>query len=806
MSWLVAAQTGNLSTAPTWYLVDHFQVPSTYAAAGVSLVDSSNPLYTPYFTPTSTSVSTVGVALYVAYVNSASSSNRVLTCDLMDGATAVATATANFIPSASDTTGGTSGMVSFKFATPFTYTSTTASNWRYRITSSGAGTNNRIYFRSGASGVAYFEVTSATQAPVNGDSLIITGHLTSAGTNTSVKVTVDASLTIGTNANEGLFIGKGGMCSYGDSQAAAYTITLATDCFVRCNSSKTNEYGYEMGNADHPLTVDYLQKVIYTPSADGLSGFIPSDQYTSYAQYNYDSARVSIVGNYNYCRNSEDNDYSLLASGITTGGNQIVLTDDMAVTANSTVFVLGTTTASDGEEMGVTSYNPATKTITTSSNFTKDHAAGTRVYIYNYNARFESSSSTATFYMIAYNSKRYTRGNYYYIKNLTIVDPYATHFGSSVYDAIDRTSSFQNLHIIRPEGYFLPRAMSQNIIVIPDSLVTASAAGTYVDGLAVLPILSQTAPTLGAGTEVHNIYLASAYVILESGCKIYDGEQFDYKRGIVINASAAYDIEVHDVVFGLPLANSSSDILTNASGGTIISARFINCGFNSAVGVDEQYLKLALNSTNLFFQLYNQKAGDHRIYTPEGIIRTCGAGQDDTTTKTSGQPSLGFYPYTDGSGEKLKAVITKALAANQTVALYGFVRKNAAYGALTRPTIAIESSDGNIDTEYTMTDVDDTWKFFSVAGQIGASGGYLTITLSAQSLNASAAAYFADMQLVIGDASSGVATVYKVGTLWRGGEPTADDALGGTVDATYLANAMKELAIISQEGKYSMII
>lgn len=784
MTWLVASTTSNLSTADK-YVVDHKQVPTDYNAGTSSFVDSANPLYSPYFTPTSTSVVCVGAVFYLSYIQPASSSNRVLTCELMDGATPVASAQANFIPSASDTTGGTSGMVFFKFATPFTYTSTTASNWRFKISSDGVGINNRIYFRNGASGIAYFEVTSTVQAPTNGDTLIVTGHLTTAGVNTSVKVTHDMAITYGSVPNEGLFVGKGGCYSYGDSQAAAYPLTLGTDCFIRINSSKSDEFGFEMGTEAHPLTKDYRQKIICTCRADLSGGMYASDQYAVNAQYNYDSPRISIVGDVEYCRNSEDQDYSLLASDITIGTDQIVLSDDLGVTTNAKVYVPGTDTASDGEEMEVSAYNPATKTITTTTNFAKDHSSGVRVYVYDYNAEIESTSASYTPVIASLNSKRYTRGTYWYVKNFSMYDVNRSHFGSLSYDAIHKDSYFKNLHHNHPEAYCIPKATSENVIIIPDSNVTLSAAGTIVSNLMIGGVIGQFAPTIGASTVVNGLYAASTYPLVQSGVKLYDVIQFDNTRGIYFSDASIFDVEVHNSEFGNPLTNTNSDILTNTKGGNIFTARFINCKFDSATPIDIQYIKLAINGSYLAFQKYNQTANDHRIYKPEGVIQTCGPSLDDTTVKNTGEYALKLSPYIDGSGYDLCSYISKSVKANAEVIVYGYFKKNSSYGSATLPYVSLTSADGEIDTSATMTDVDDTWQLFTLTGNVGAANTFVTVELCAQSLNAGAVAYFGGMRLVTGGVS------YNIGTLWKLGEPTMDETSSGAVfGSEVLANAV----------------
>jgi hypothetical protein len=265
-------------------------------------------------------------------------------------------------------------------------------------------------------------------------------------------------------------------------------------------------------------------------------------------------------------------------------------------------------------------------------------------------------------------------------------------------------------------------------------------------------------------------------------------EQYAGSNGL-LSTSINYASEFHYCDIGVRVTNSSRDI---APGTNIANLLINNCQLGSTNKILDSDVAL-LNVGSVFrFQKFNDTDNDHRIYQPEGVIRTSGSGLDDTTTRTSGTYCITFLPYTShaNSAGYLNWTQTKAVKANQSVVIQGYMRKNSSWGSASLPNVTLSSSDGEIDTSATMTDVDDTWEFFSLSGQVGASDTYIEIKYEADVHNASAAAYFADIMLIIGDTTAGSATGFMCSTLWKGGEPVADDVLGGTVDATYLENAV----------------
>jgi hypothetical protein len=204
-----------------------------------------------------------------------------------------------------------------------------------------------------------------------------------------------------------------------------------------------------------------------------------------------------------------------------------------------------------------------------------------------------------------------------------------------------------------------------------------------------------------------------------------------------------------------------------------------------------------VEGTKYKFQNYDQ-SGNHKIVVPAGIISNSGAGLTDTVTRTTGEACLRFAPETVAnkrySISNLSYTISRGVPAGMEVTLFGYYRRNSTYptSTATQPTVQLTSADGVLSALATMSPSTsaDTWERFSISGVVGSSDTFINVIFSAPTTQSGAVCYFADTQLVIGSAASGTASAFKVGTLWKNGEPTADAPLGGTVDSTYLRGAI----------------
>lgn len=776
--------TGTLATAGGWLQGNNNVMPASYTTVGNLVVDNTNIRYSGYFTPSNATDECAGGLFYVG--NAPATANDI-TCDLLEGTTVRASAVITFSRTQTAGHGPCQGWAFFKFATPYKYNNTTASTWRFRLTGANANDVNFRYALGATTTLAYVEVLNATGTPTTDDCLFIQGQGTVAGTYTATSVTVDASLAVGTAAISGINISRGGKLTWGDSQAASYTLTVTN--YIRHHSDELSVNGFEMGTAAHPLTKDYIQKIVFVNAAAAdESTYFFGDSYASNLSYNYTPPNVSIYGNYQFNQASEAMYKNTLASTVLAGGTSIVFTDDIGLRAGGgDVLLLGSTKAAINAELVTTSaYNPATKTATIGAT-SYEHASGAYVRVMSCNAVFESSS-TYTFRFFSGNVSsaykphleiRYLETNY----TATITAPQN-----------DTTSTFGYIRSRNRVGTFgFGYSTITNPSIAGSTSITLSGAKCIFDDPYVADLLSSSSP-LYTGSDLIQIndgYLDGCYLRLYTGginIRATNTRIFASSYGC-IGGSTNSGCILKNVIFGSPVKNTIVDANLETSYTNVL---YNNCQFNSDYQIRDSDSAAMTETAVGKFQLFNQTANDHRIYQPEGVIQTSGPSLTDTTTRTAGEYCIKFTPYAthDNSTALLSWTQKKTVKANQAVSIIGYMRKNSSFGSTGRPAVYLTSDDGVIDTQATMTDVDDTWEMFSLYGQVGAKDTFISLKYEADSHNASATAYFADVIIVVGDITAGSASAFICSTTWREGEPTMDDLMGGTVDGTFLSSAV----------------
>lgn len=792
MAWKIAKTSGNLSSAGTWYDGNHNAGPDSYS--GSNYLDMSATRYSQYFTPSNASDECVG-GCFLLYRNG-SAAFRTLVCDLMQGTSAMATSTTYMkMQAGNDDYGPMAGWMFMKFATSTTYGNTSVGVWRYRLSDAGLSDTMR-FRRTNATELAYIEVLGTSTAPVSQDTLMITAALTSENVSTSVAVTIDTSFTAGVISSCSIAIGKGGSLSWGTSQNASHTLTCAGNIMI--HSSKSNELGFAMGTSTNPLTSSYIQAVFFTDIAN-RNGIRVNDLLSSNILYNYNPPRVSIWGNWQFNQASPTSWRSTLAAGSSSGQKTVILTDDLGLRAGGgdALVLEGTNNSNDTEVLVTSTYDAPTKTITCVNNLSDSHATNAPIYLYSANAYISGNTNTSGTYMLrSLNNYGTTRKDHYevsYLEGYLASDcctPSADETSVMQYVRSNRGVRDATVSNFSPSlGKWMKPVQN---CVAAQTLGNLDAglnnAGRYENNI----FFNHSGNGLALVVGTSNYYLNCRF--LDCYASIYGESDITFDTCIFRGGSGNQSIYFNNanmfkIIFidCVQLAPDPNFFAIEVANDLTFEAVFLNFTYSIANLIDESNLVGCNAGTFFKFQTLNGNTDDCRIYQPEGALYTTGVGLTDSLTRTAGEISLKLSPY-DSAESAVTWSITKVIKSNQTASWYGYFRKNSFYGSATLPSVTLTSDDGAISSTSTITDVDDTWVFFSVFGQVGAANTSINLTLTAQSVNASAAAYFADMQLVIGDVTAGTATGFKVGTLWGDGEPTADDILGGTVDGSFLGS------------------
>jgi hypothetical protein len=704
----------------------------------------------------------------------------------------------------------------------FEYGNTTASSWRFSINAGVNPSQVLIRANSGSSTVIWaWEILNAsTTAPTTGDGMYIMGNGTTLGTTNSVSVTVDSSFS-GTS----LSISKGGQLTWGTSQAASYTLTLSGTLSVY--SSASGVFGLEMGTEENPLTKDYVQTIAMTTSAYSTTiGNTGNPLYGGAPCNNSTPANISMWGNYQYNQATADSWRTTLSAQANATATSLVFTDDLGLRAGGgdILIIEGTNGTRQTETRTTSAYDSATKTATVSA-LTNTHVAGAYVWLMSANAKVTVDGTRSAYIAVMPSHAAIPDSAYHSTLKLGYVQ--TSNLNEFLNTAPTASSVIKYLRCTTGNAGYLTiqMGMPKKRYSEPyfDKCVFSAGAALSYDyfflGYQALAASSNYGPS-GGKTEFRNcvfvnpIYAGATLISQYSrniltDCMVVDfGVNFSGCGNEITNLKVNGTNNAYDLVLGSKVDNFESfytgltasiyteagSLITFVANDVITNVFFYDSTIPNNEITTSDISSDAAPGTKVRFQKINGNSDDCRLYAPEGHIVTTGVGLDDTTTKTTGELSLGVFPHSTATDE-FSYSIKKVVAANNTVAWYGYYRKNASYGSSTLPTVTLTSDDGAINTTATITDVDDTWVFFSLSGQVGAGTSTVSLTITAQSANASAAAYFADMQLVIGDATSGSASGFKVGTLWKEGEPTADEVLGGTVDGTFLRNAVGALTV-----------
>jgi hypothetical protein len=271
MARLLAIQNGNLTTAATWNTVTN--TPTLHASTNITVNNVAT--YTATFTAPNTTNKCVGV---VVIVNSTPASSNTFSCTLQENSVDTAA-----VVSVSDTAfpdGAASSAVGnrylfFKFATPYTFTSTTAGYYRFKfLRTSGTG-NFTCAADSGGTTIAMFAIDDRTASPGTTDDLLIGG---ANGTGT-VAVSLTGSQTVGSGTDttglttrtigSAIRIFSGGLLTF-DTTASS---TLTHKGNIVGEGSVANKGEIRIATSGSPLSIAYTATIAPDNSAgSGSSG------------------------------------------------------------------------------------------------------------------------------------------------------------------------------------------------------------------------------------------------------------------------------------------------------------------------------------------------------------------------------------------------------------------------------------------------------------------------------------------------------------------------------------------------------
>lgn len=248
MAMLISRANGNFTAAATWGTVDN-AASSQLTNPSASTNTTTSYVYSSAFTGTNTRVSD-GIALFLKRLTTTGTVSVALSDD--NGVTATREVTVN----ASDLPADES-WVFFKFGSTLTLDGGTD----YKVGVKASSADNALIYRDGTAGNwARMVSTTTTGAPVAGDTMLVVGEWTAAGSSASITVTMDNTATtdFGSNSSAGLpaqtspgtfngiQIGQNGVMTWGTSAATNYYLKLSGQLIVWSGGT------YNMGTTSTP--------------------------------------------------------------------------------------------------------------------------------------------------------------------------------------------------------------------------------------------------------------------------------------------------------------------------------------------------------------------------------------------------------------------------------------------------------------------------------------------------------------------------------------------------------------------------
>lgn len=747
MAQKVAIADGNWSTAGTWNSVTN--TPTMHASTNITLSSTSGS-FSATFTAPNTSNACVGVLLYVVTQPVTASYVITLQENSIDTAATVTISAANWPI--------TGNWIFAKFPSAYTFTSTTAGYYRFKITRASATTNAAVAADSGGSNFAFLAVDNRTGAPATTDDVWLVG---SNGTGT-VSVTVDSTQTIGSGTNttglsqrsigNAVTISTGGLLSWDTTASASLT--------SKGNATSSGGGELRMGTVASPYPASYTAQLIFNENGTG----------GNYGLESYVNGKVTLQG---AVKGSTTLWKTTYVSGSGTTGSPMIVADTTGWAVNDEILVCAYSS-------NATNYNETEnkfiKTISGTSITLSDTAGGaesaltythgTGAYILNVQRNVIIKSSTTT------------EGFYYYNANTTVGDVNIdwTRFetmgvsaanktgivllsGSGITVSCDYSVAYRplyrgfafvgsknnlsfaglitcNQNSSTAVGGFDISGSANNKSFADCFAIKNNRVGFLISGANItlsryVGISNNTAGNT-ASTSTGAVALSASTKILLDSCNLH------CNRTMAMTLNGATQVSGVNCLIGSKGANG---IDINILSDTFADTVFTNSTLSSVTLINN-YLNLVTGS-KIAFQTLNGATNANYWYTNTGIAQATGASLTDTTTRTAGALAVRLAPEnsTDGFVWEFQ-ILAKASSA---VSIIGYAQENAAFGTDVCTIELLLPGSTTADATATLTSVTGTWQVFNLAANYtGTVSGLATVRVTAKSATAGAYVYFAD--------------------------------------------------------------
>ena len=350
MAMLISRATGNFTSASTWGVADS-ATGSQLTNPSASTNTTTSYVYSSTFTGTNTRVSD-GIALFLKRLTTTGTVTVALSDD--NGVTATRSVTVN----ASDLPADES-WVFFKFSSTLTLDGGT--DYRVGVVASSAD-NALIYRNATAGNWARMVSTTTTGAPAAGDTMLVVGEWTGAGSSSSYTVTMNNTATTdfggGTTSGtptqtnpqtySGLQIGQNGTLTWGTSAATNYYMRLSGNIIVWSGGT------YNMGTSGTPCPRDSTMTVLFD-----------STGVTSTTTFGFCAFNGSAISIYGQSRTAGKNIVTCkLSANAAANATSLTVDTDTGWLDNDEIIVAATNRTTTETEIGALNGAAGASTLT----------------------------------------------------------------------------------------------------------------------------------------------------------------------------------------------------------------------------------------------------------------------------------------------------------------------------------------------------------------------------------------------------------------------------------------------------------
>ena len=779
MARYAAIASGNWSAAGTWARVGS---SSTFSTSLTSTDLSGTAQFTDTFTAPNTTAQALG---FIAYLTSFSQANSTYTVTLQEysGAAWVDKNTGTFTKTNSDSISNDY----FRFdITPYTYTTTTANYYRYKIVrSTGSGGLFRVRLRSAGTDWGIFALDNRGAEPVDTDTVFV---VASDAGGSEMTVTVDGTRAIGnagtsTNTSEPTQQDMA-ICQGGQKSVLKWDTTQTSQLTIK-GMYQLVSGRLEMGSKTTPYPSAYIAKMIW--NQNGTTG--------NYGIFTAGSRNEAIVLN-GIAPTAYAVDYvsgsGTAASPMITSGDLGVVGDEIAIAAtgnyahteykfiktknSATSYVLADT-AGGAESALAQSHSTNAKVcnlqrnvIVTSTNTAQAwyfylQASGTNHDYYFKNSRFEylGNSGVGKFGIaIGYSTGQANAQLTMFSGNVGYGALYSTLYWYGIPNPTGATYD---------DNIFVKTTVSGGTFAVSFQSIANKTCNRWY-------FLDHRSSSIGIGSlnasTLNDFYVAgcnTAAVGNQSGMQLAGSLTSVTFNRLKIIASRTASISMvtqshaavkfYDSDLGLGLSNGID--IQFVSNSYYADLLFSNCSFGSATLISNYLTQLP--GTEVRMHRYNKTANEHRWYNPYGSGRSSGAGLTETTIRTASSLALAMLPENNTDGFNWSTYITAVPSTN--VFINGYVYRNATFSSGTAKVELFLPGSTVADVSYTFPTTTGSWLPFNISAYYsGTETLFATVKFTGVTATAGAEMFVDDLY------DAGTSNKLAGFDVWNEGKPT----------------------------------